>query len=470
MTVFLITMAYVLITLIAGIVVGRRNKNIQEFFVAQGKLNLPLCCVLLMASTFAGAYTSGSVKDAYLVGFAPYLPLAAMGLGYITFIPLVRFYRSMAKDGHISIPEAFAVRFDDRSKTAVLIINSLAYGATFAVQPIAFASIVAPMLGLDPALVAWCATAVMVIMALTGLTGVAWMNTFHCIAMVGGMTIVSFVAMSKAGGLGNIIASVPGNTWNIFQPDVPTMLIRVIALAVCMYASSESATIAISGKSVKTAKIACVTVGVVIFIFSALLLMIGVSAQIIVPGVENPSTVLYVLSSKLGPVFSVISSIAVIAAIMSSAPAYLIYFSTGMTREVVARFFPNSTEKHTKLYSTIFILILALAGPFFAQKATSILNFLFIVFEIMSVSSFVLIIGRYWKRVSAKAAFLSIVISSAITLIWVILRNPFGIMPAWLVVILTPLLLAVFTLCEKKPVDDGYLKMRTIMDKYKDER
>lgn len=469
MTVFIITMAYILITLVAGIVVGRRNKNIQEFFVAQGKLNLPLCCVLLLASTFAGAYTAGSVRDAYVVGFSPYLPLAAMGLGYITFVPFVRFYRAMAKEGYISIPEAFAVRFDDRVKTSILIINSLAYGATFAVQPIAFASIVAPMLNLDPALVAWCATAAMVIMALTGLTGVAWMNTFHCIAMVGGMTIVSFVAMDKAGGLRNIIASVPKETWNIFQPDVPTMLVRVLALAVCMYVGSESATIAISGKSVKTAKIACIIIGIVIFIFSAILLMIGVSARVIIPDIDNPSNALYVLSANLGPAFSVISSIAVLAAIMSSAPAYLIYFSTGMTREVVARFFPESTEKHSKLYSTAFILILALIGPFFAQKAISILNFLFIVFEIMSVGGFVLVIGYYWKRVSAKAAFLSIVISSVITLAWVILGNPFGIAPSWLVVILTPLLLVIFTLCEKKPVDEGYLKMRTIMDKYKDE-
>lgn len=470
MIVFIIAMAYVLITLLTGIIVGIRNKNVQEFFVAQGKLSLPLCCVLLMASTFAGAYTSGSVRDAYQTGFAPYLPLAAMGLGYITFIPLIRFYRSLAKEGHISIPEAFAVRFDGRAKTAVLIINSLAYGATFAVQPIAFASIVAPMLNVNQNLVAWIVTGVMVIMALTGLTGVAWMNTFHCITMVGGMTIVSIVAMGKAGGIANIVSLVPQETWNVFQPDFATMLTRIIALAVCMYASSEAATIAIGGKSIKTAKMACIIVGVTIFVFSALLLMIGISAQIIVPGVENASTVLYVLSEKLGFVFSIISSIAIIAAIISSAPAYLIYFSTGMTREIMPRLFPNSNGKHSKLYSAVFILILAVVGPFFAQKATSILNFLFVVFEIMSVSSFALIIGLYWKKLSAKAAFLSIVITSVVTVAWVILGNPFGIMPAWLVVVLTPLLLVVFTLLEKKPIDEGYIRMRTIMDKYKDER
>lgn len=469
MITFIISMLYILITLVLGIVISRKNKNIQEFLVAKDRLSLPLCCVLLMASTFAGAYTTGSVRDSYLTGFAPYLPIAAMGLGYATFVPLIRFYRSMSREGHVSIPEALSVRFDNRVKAAVLVINCLAYGATFAVQPVALASIVAPMLKLDPALVSWCAAALMAIMALTGLTGVAWMNTFHCLMMVGGMTVISIFAMNKAGGLANIVATVPAQTWNIVTPNLPTILIRVLALAVCMYVSSESATIAIGAKNVKTAKICCVVVGIVIFVFTALLLMIGVSAQILLPNLEHPSEALYLLSANLGPVFSIMASIAVLAAIMSSAPAYLLYFSTSITRQIATRFAHNASEKSMMFCSAICIVALAFFGNLFAQRATSILNFLFNVFEVMSITGLILIVGHYWKRVTGRSAFLSLVITTVIATLWMILGNPWGIATAWIVIVVGGALLILFTLMEKAPVSEGYARTRKMMDQYKNE-
>ncbi|MCF0120392.1 MAG: hypothetical protein HUJ65_02030, partial [Oscillospiraceae bacterium] len=385
MATFIIILIYVFVTLIVGIFISRKNKGSGDFFAAQGRLALPLCLVLLLASSFAGAFTAGSARDSYISGFAPYFPMVAMGMGYALFAFLVPMYRSAAKAGYLSVPEAFEARFDSRSKTALLLINSLAYGATFAVQPVALATIIAPMLGVDNSTVMWIVAAVMVVMALTGLTGVAWMNTFHCIIMVAGMTIISIVAMTRAGGIGNIVNTVDPAMFNPFSPDAPTVIMRFIALTLCVFAESEAATIAISGKTVKTAKTALIIIGVVIFVFSALLMMIGISAQVLVPGLENPSNTLYELSTKLGAVFSFIASIAVIAAITSSAPAYLIYFSTGVTRQVVGRFFPEAAEKRTKLISTVCIIAVAAIGTFFAQKATSILNVLFNVYEILTV-------------------------------------------------------------------------------------
>ncbi len=465
---FIIAIVYVAITLFVGIIISRRNKNSKDFFVAQGHLNLPLCCVLLLASSFAGAFTTGSARDSYVSGFAPYLPMVAMGMGYALFSLLVRFYRSAAKDGAISIPEAFALRFDGRSKSAILLINSFAYGATFAVQPVALSAIISPMLGLNQSVVMWIIAAILVVMALTGLTGVAWMNTFHCIIMVGGMTLISIVAMVKAGGISNIHAAVSPEMWNLFSPNAPTVIMRFIALTLCVFAESEAATIAISAKTVSTAKRALIIIGVVIFVFSAFLMMIGISAQVLTPGIENPSNTLYVLSAKLGSAFSIIASVAVIAAITSSAPAYLIYFSTGITRQIIAKLAPESAEKHAKLYSTICIVLVAFVGTFFAQKATSILNILFNVYEILTVCGTVIIVGMFWKRVSARSAFLTIAITAVITVIWLILGCPFGIIPAWISVILGAILLVVFTLMEKEPVSDGYKKMRAVMDKYKD--
>ena len=468
MTAFYITVAYTVITLLLGIYIGRRNKNLQEFFVAKEKLGLMLCCVLLMASTFAGAYTSGTVSDSYRIGFGPFIPVASMAVGYALFIPLVRFYRSAAKEGFISIPEAFGVRFDGRVKAAILIINSLVYCAIFAVQPVALASIIAPMIGADVEVVTWCAAGLMILMALTGLTGVAWMNIIHFLAMVGGLSITAIVAINSAGGISHLVETVPAETWNVFQPDIATSIVRLIALSICMFAASEAATIAIAAKTRRTANRSLIIISILIVIFTFLLIMIGISGRVLVPDLQSPRSALYEIAASISPVMVVVASIAVIAAIMSSAPAYIIYFSTGITRDIISRFAPNASERRMKLYSVICMLVLAVGGTLLAMRATSILYFLFNVFEVQSITGLVLIVALYWKRVSAKSGFLSIVIGAGTSTIWMILGNPFGIIPAWIVLVFGISSLLVFTWLEKDKVSIGYARMRGIMDKHPD--
>lgn len=468
MTTFYIIIAYTVITLLLGIYIGRRNKNLQEFFVAKEKLGLMLCCVLLMASTFAGAYTSGTVSDSYRIGFGPYIPVASMAVGYLLFMPLVRFYRSAAKEGHISIPEAFGVRFDGKVKVAILIINSLVYCAIFAVQPVALASIIAPMIGADVNLVTWCAAGLMILMALTGLTGVAWMNLIHFLAMVGGLTVTAFVAINSAGGMAHLIETLPPETWNVFQPDVPTSIVRLIALSICMFAASEAATIAIAAKSRRTANHSLIIISILIAIFTFLLIMIGISGQVLVPDLQSPRSALYEIAASISPALVIVASIAVIAAIMSSAPAYIIYFSTGITRDIISRFTPNASEKRMRFYSIVCIFILAIGGTLLAMRATSILYFLFNVFEVQSVTGLVLIVALYWKRVSARSGFWSIIIGAGTSAIWMFLGNPFGIIPAWIVLGFGISSLLIFTWLEKEKVSAGYTKMREIMDKHPD--
>jgi SSS family solute:Na+ symporter len=294
------------------------------------------------------------------------------------------------------------------------------------------------------------------------------MNSIHCLAMVGSLSIVSILSIHAAGGMGHLVNTLPAQTWNLFQPDVPTVIVRCIALTVCMFAASEAATIAIGAKTRKAANGSLVIVSTLIVAFTFLLVMTGISGRILVPDMQTSSTALYSIASTIGPALSVIAAIAVIAAIMSSAPAYMIYFSTGITRDIFARFAPNASEKRMKLFSTFCILALALGGTFVAMRAGSILNFLFCVFEIQSIGGLVLIIALYGKRVSAKSAFWSITIGGAASTIWMILGNPYGIIPAWIVLGFGLVTLLLMTLLEKNKVSLGYTEMRRVMEKYAD--
>ncbi len=471
MVTFIIAVAYILSTFIVGILSNRKSKNIQHFLVAQGQLNLPLCAALLLASTFAGAYTTGSARDSYLTGFAPYLPIAALGAAYLIFIPMVRPARALGRAGFISVPDFFSVRFGKSVGKVVTVVNCIEYGALFAVQPIAFASIVSPMLGVPAEKIVWVAAAILTLLAMMGLTGVAWMNAIHCLTMILGMTIVSIVAMVRAGGISNIVSVVSPETWNVFSPDIGTSLAYFISTMFYSYCASETYTAAMSAKKGNSARTSCWVVGIIVFIFTAFLMMIGISARVLLPGIENASSVLFSLTERLGPVFMVCGSIAVMAAIASSAPAYLIYFSTNITQEVFSHSKNGEEIGETKkrVFSSAVIIVLAVVGTFLAQKATSILYLLFNVTTVQSFSGFVLCIGMIWKRVSEKAALISISVASLCGFVWMFLGNPFDIIPAFIAFGIGGILLVALTLTEKKKRSEGAEKMITLVNKYTDE-
>ena len=403
MLVFIIALVYIIATFAIGIISNRKNKNLSQFLVAQGQLSLPICAALLMASTFAGAYTTGSARDSYLTGFAPFIPIATLGASYLIFVPMVKVARALGKEGYISVPEVFQVRFGKGVSKVVTIVNCIEYGALFAVQPIAFSTIVAPMLGIDPVKIVWISAAILAILAMMGLTGVAWMNAIHCLTMIAGMTIVSIVAMNRAGGIAHMASVLPADTWNIFSPDLASAIAYFVATLFYSYCASETYTAAMSAKKKKSAVLSCWIIGILVVVFTVFLMMIGISARIITPNIEDASTVLFTLTSNMGTIFLILGSIAVLAAIVSSAPAYLIYFSTNITQIVLAKSDEKfNTEGKKRLLSTVIILVVAALGTFLAQKASSILYLLFNVTTVQSFAGFVLFVGMIWKRVSKK--------------------------------------------------------------------
>ncbi|MEA4889047.1 MAG: sodium:solute symporter family protein [Clostridiaceae bacterium] len=465
-----IILVYIIGSTVIGLFLSRGNKTVQSYFISKEQLPLWITVPYLFSCCFAGSYTAGNVAGSYSSGFSAAFPIACMGLGVLFFLPLIPVYRGFAAKGYLSVPEVFRARFDNQSRNVLLILNTMLYAAFFAVQPTVMAGIVAPIFHIDPLMASWICTFLFIIMTLSGLTGLAWMNLFHALFMLTGLFMVAAAAVGSVGGLQALQAAVPASYFNLSGLNWHTMVGYVISIGIAMFASSSVPTAVTGSKTAAVARRTCIIVGLLIIPFTFMVSLIGIAAQVALPDLQVKSMALYIMASRFGPLFSIAASTAILAAILSSAPAYLLFCATGITRDIYLRAKPDATQKQQINISRLVIIVLALLCNLLAQRASSVLNVIFGFSQIQSICGVVLLISIFWKRVDGRAAFWSMTAGGTLSAIWYFLGSPFGILPAWLSLIPGLSILCFLTLTSKKKIADGYLLMREAITATKETR
>lgn len=134
--------AYFIITTAAGkIMNGKGDNSIQHFFVAKKHLGIGLTVALMFGEMVAGSSTVGNAASAFKMGLSSVWTNWGMVLGVLVFVfCTAKFYRRAGHFGVMSVPEAFAFRFDKRVRLVVLVIIMFVYGIIFSQQPIAAAA------------------------------------------------------------------------------------------------------------------------------------------------------------------------------------------------------------------------------------------------------------------------------------------------------------------------------------------
>ncbi len=135
---------------------GKGDNSIQHFIVAKKHLGIGLTVALMFGERVAGSSTVGNAASAFKMGLSSVWTNWGMVLGVLVFVfCTAKFYRRAGHFGVMSVPEAFAFRFDKRVRLVVLVIIMFVYGIIFSQQPIAAAALLSSMLGVNKAVLAW---------------------------------------------------------------------------------------------------------------------------------------------------------------------------------------------------------------------------------------------------------------------------------------------------------------------------
>lgn len=460
-TIVIILVLYILITMLLALIVARQNKTAADLLTADGSLSVGLIIPLMLSEAIGGSGTVGSASEAMAtIGMAGVWTVWGVAIGYMAYRFLFsKFYRTLYMTrGIISIPRAYELRFDKRTKVMMLIVVSIVYICFFALQPVAAAAVLAPMFGVSKSfMVMALGILFVVISALGGLKGVASMNKLHSFVLIVGLLIVSFSAVRYAGGWGVIVANVPENYLNPLNPGPEKVLIWAISGFLAQLSSAFLTTIVSAGKSYKDVRTGIDVTSLLLVIFAFFPVIIGIVGRAVMPEAD-PATALYTVSSSVSPIIGGLAVVGVLAAIFSSAPAFLLIVTTTFTEDLYRGFIkPKATEKETLLVSKIFTVAAGVIAVYMATQVTSIFNQTMKITQIRAVAAIVLLIALIWPRVNGRSAFWSILCGGAVAVAWYFMKEPpFTPDPLLPSVIVGILVLVVFTLMNKEKTSEGY--------------
>ena len=470
-TIVMILIGYVLVTMLLALIVAKNNKTVRDMFNANGSLGVTLIVPLMLSEAIGGSGTVGSCTEAMAtIGMAAVWTVWGVAIGFFAYrILFGRFYRTLyVTRGIMSIPGAYELRFDRKTKVVMLIVVSIIYVCLFALQPVAAASVLAPMFGVSRSTMIMALGILFVIIScLGGLKGLASMNKLHSFILIVGLAVVAIWSIKYGGGWSAVKAALPEHYTSPFNPGPRQVIIWAVTGLLAQLSSAFLTTIISAGKSYKDVRLGIDITCLLLIIFAFFPVIIGIVARAVMPEIDS-ATALYTMSAAVNPFVGGLAVVAVLAAIFSTAPAFLLIVTTTFTQDLYKPFLkPNATEKQTLLASRIFTVVVGLLAVYMATQVTSIFNQTMKISQIRAVAAIVLLVSLIWPRVDARAAFWSILSGGSVAIVWYFMKNPpLTSEPLIPSVAVGLLVLVVLTLMSREKISAGYRTYMQLKEEY----
>ena len=438
MIAFAMTVVYSIVVLLVGFVMKRRrakDKTMRNFFVANGTMPLFAVTAMLFGDLIAASTTTGTAGTGYSSGFAALWGIWGSSFGCLIFsFCFCKFFFEIRKTGAITGPEAFGIRFNQKIRYLVLVFTLIPLFIVFSTQITAASMYLSSMLGAEERLATAIVAIIFLAMALLGITGVAEMNKIHSFVLIFGLTFAALVCINHVGGPQVLAEKLPASYFDPFSKGIFTVMAQFLGGALGFSISVTSINIAYCAKSVKVAEQSHVIVAVLSALFAFAPLSIGLCAAVSFDGIRADNA-LYLMTELVSPELAGIAVMAVFAAILSTAPWFLLSISNLVVKELfipIAESCGKSTSDAFALrISRVAIVVALVGGVAISGTNASLLNSLLGASQIKAIAVVLLLFGIYWKRTSNSAGFAGLLVGGTLSTVWYVLGNPFGVQPFW---------------------------------------
>lgn len=438
LVVFLITLGYLLVSVLIGLLSGSRVSSSTEGYVAGDRgLGFLVLYFVMGASVFSAFAFLGGPGWVYSRGGAAFFILAYTTVGLVPWYFVgPRIARLGRKFGYVTQAELFAHRYRSRSLSALLaIISVVAFipyltlqmqGAGYVFSVVTEGRV--PMWGGS----AIAYGAVLIYVFRSGVMGVAWTNTFQGILMLILAWILGlYLPYRLYGGVGAMfdllaekapeMLTAPGLnaagepwTWGGFSSAV-----AVSALGFSMWPHFFMKIY--TARSIPTLK------RMVVFyptfqIFLVPIMFIGFSGILSFPGVTPADAILpTILTSMQVPAVVVgLFCAGALAASMSTGDALVHAAASILIRDFYRVLFrPDLDDKAERRLIRITVLLVGTLAYYFAVVSNVSLVYLLLLSYGAIVQFFpLLLVALFWRRSTTGGVLSGLLVGCAITLIW----------------------------------------------------
>jgi len=425
-----IVITYFVVVLAIGLLIARRTKTGDDFFLGGrsfgwGLIGLSLFASNISSSTIIGltgaAYTTGIVNSVY--EWMSGIPLIIAAL---IFIPLYLQARIT------TIPEYLEKRFDRRSQlffSAVSIFATIMvetagglYAGTLVLQAF-FPDLVLWQTALALAMVAGIYT------AFGGLKAVVYTDALQAVILIVGCSVMTYILYGKLDfDWSKVLASVPEGHFSVVRPlddeglPWPGLLMGVPFLGFWYWSTNQYIIQrALGAKGLDHARWGLILAGFLKVIPLFIMVIPGAMALALYPGLDNGDKVFPFLVTNVLPVgLTGLVLAGLISAILSSVDSALNSSSTLVVIDFIKPNKPDLTETDIALYGRVTTLILMVVAALWAPQIANfqgLWDYLQLMFSIVVPPiAVIFLVGVFYKRGNGHGAFWTLVAGTLISI------------------------------------------------------
>lgn len=449
LTALIIIFLYMVLTVVVGLVSSKRKqaKKAQQSnddFLMAGKSLGPLVLAgTLFAANTGGASTTGIATNVYSYGLSAAWYVIAAGIGFVLVSFIAPYFRKAQAS---TVPQIISKRYGKASHIFTAFTSIAALFMATGAQIIATASIINVVTGLSFQVAAVIITIVVIAYTMVGgFASVAAANLMHVLFITVGMTIAMFVMVGNeaVGGFAALFSKASAVTdangvnmdlLSMTKVGVPTIIGYIAMYFMTFPTGQEIVQTYCSAKDGKSAKVGSVIAGLLSAAYAIVPAIIGLVAYVCIDGyaVSAQKNALADATMTFAPaIVAGIVLAAVVAATMSSASGNMIGTATMFTNDVFRPYINGGKQDDKKeiWISRVVMVVVGGVGLTVALTASNIISVMMGAFALRSAGPFAAFIcGLFYKNVTQRAGFVSIVAGTVVAAIWIyVLGTPWGL-------------------------------------------
>lgn len=445
-TALVVILLYMAATVALGLIISQRKKakagkqSNDEFLMAGKSLGPAVLAGTLFAANTGGASTTGIATNVYKYGLSACWYVIAAGIGFVLVSFIAPYFRRSSAS---TVPEIISKRYGKPSHIFTAFTSIAALFMATGAQIIATASIINVVTGIDFRTAAIITTVVVILYTMVGgFTSVTAANMMHVLFITIGMTVAMLIVVNNpaVGGFSSLFekANAMGSDMDMLSMTkigLPTIIGYIAMYFMTFPTGQEIVQTYCSAKDGKSAKVGSVIAGLLSAAYAIVPAIIGLTAYVCIDGYAAAGaqkTALADATIRFAPaVVAGLVLAAVVAATMSSASGNMIGTATMFTNDVFRPYINKGVKDDMKevWISRVTMVIVGLVGLSIALSASNIISVMMGAFALRSAGPFAAFIcGLFYKNVTKRAGFISIVLGTVVAVVWIYMLNtPWGL-------------------------------------------
>jgi len=405
---------------IVGIIGIKKAKSEKDFVLAGSRLGYYSHVGCLAAVIIGGAATMGSTTLGYDYGVSGLWFVSMMGFGIAALGLFV--VNKIGGYEVFTISQLLGKRFGEGTQLISAIVTAIYTLMVVVTQVIGMGNVIHVLLGwaLIPSMIIGGGI-VLFYTILGGMWSITLTDIIQFIVMTIGVFFIMFpFSVNSVGGLTALFSSVPEAHLSLTNIGWDRIFQYFLLYFFGLMVSQDIWQRVFTARNQKVAKRSAISAGLYSVLYGLVLSIVGMCALVLLPNLGDSQAAFTSLALEILPpglLGLVLASVC--SALMSNASGAIFASATLITNDIIKVYVKKDmTDKDIINTSRIVILGLGVLAIIFSVWIQNILVALDMAYAILSGAIFVpLIIGLYWKRVTSKAAFYSIIASSLVIFI-----------------------------------------------------